>query len=83
MNFYHMDYSTAVFAPECNLGEKPMTREELQGGVGMDTQDTSAPLLLQIVQMLKTGGGLGVFEGRPGTQSTAPGTAPEGGRGRM
>jgi FGFR1 oncogene partner len=55
MEFYRLNYSLAVFAPETNLKGKTENRSALAAKAGIvGTADT--PLLIQILEALANGG---------------------------
>eukprot|EP01022_Parablepharisma_sp_SALTPOND_P000762 TRINITY_DN105011_c1_g1_i1.p1 TRINITY_DN105011_c1_g1~~TRINITY_DN105011_c1_g1_i1.p1 ORF type:complete len:366 (-),score=78.31 TRINITY_DN105011_c1_g1_i1:139-1236(-) len=57
LEFYKMDYTLQIFVPECNLSAESKMKDRLPGllGVGKDDSKGKAPLLAQLVQMVKSG----------------------------
>ena len=60
LDFYKLDYSKQIFMPESNLGTKAeSSNEDLaeKAGMRLDDVDQKKPLLLQILEQYKAGGG--------------------------
>lgn len=55
MEFYRLNYSLAVFAPEANLKGKTEDRSTLAARAGV-TGTSETPLLIQILEALANGG---------------------------
>ncbi len=58
LEFYKMDYTMQIFVPECNLpSDNKGMKEKISGLLGVPRDDSKgkAPLLAQLVQMIKSG----------------------------
>ena len=57
LEFYKMDYTLQIFVPECNLPTESKMKDRLPGllGVNKDMSRGKAPLMMQLIQMIKSG----------------------------
>jgi hypothetical protein len=55
LEFYRMDYTLSTFLPECSLSQEPKTRGEIENRVGLNSCNTSMPLLMHLINAVKNG----------------------------
>ena len=55
MEFYHLDYTLAIFGPETNLKGKTQDKEGLATRAGVKQAQKDKPILQQLIEMIQNG----------------------------
>ena len=55
MEFYHLDYTLAIFGPETNMKGKTTDKEALGTRAGVTKTSKDKPILQQLIEMLQSG----------------------------